>query len=174
MANNNPANGAEPDKRVGGRPTKYLRVFAEQAKKLCLLGATDADLADFFDVQESTINEWKKRRREFSESIRAGKLLADAAVAQSLYHRATGYEHEDVDIKAWQGDVIITPIIKRYPPDTKAAIYWLNNRRKHQWRSHQEITGKNDEPLAGGWADIVAMAQKVAADDDGGTDAPTS
>ena len=31
-----------------GRPPKYKPEFAEQAEKLCALGATDADLADFF------------------------------------------------------------------------------------------------------------------------------
>lgn len=32
-----------------GRPTKYRPEFAEQARKLCLLGATDKELADFFE-----------------------------------------------------------------------------------------------------------------------------
>lgn len=30
------------------RPTKYQEAYAEQARKLCLLGYTDAELADFF------------------------------------------------------------------------------------------------------------------------------
>ena len=35
------------------RPTKYQEAYAEQARKLCLLGYTDAELADFFEVSES-------------------------------------------------------------------------------------------------------------------------
>jgi hypothetical protein len=31
-----------------GRPTKYKEEYNEQAYKLCLLGATDKELADFF------------------------------------------------------------------------------------------------------------------------------
>lgn len=42
-----------------GRPTLYREEYAEQARKLCLLGTTDAELADFFNVAVDTINEWK-------------------------------------------------------------------------------------------------------------------
>lgn len=132
---------------AAGRPTKYKAEFAEQAQKLCLLGATDKDLADFLDVQESTINEWKKTHKAFSESIKAGKELADATVADRLFKRATGYEHEDVDIKAWQGDVIITPITKHYPPDTAAAIFWLKNRQKARWRDKQEVENSGEQKV---------------------------
>ncbi|MBL3206262.1 terminase, partial [Klebsiella pneumoniae] len=41
-----------------GRPSKYKPEFAEQAKKLAVLGATDAQMADFFEVSVSTINLW--------------------------------------------------------------------------------------------------------------------
>ncbi|MES1763769.1 hypothetical protein ACKWMU_12765, partial [Escherichia coli] len=54
------------------RPTKYQEAYAEQARKLCLLGYTDAELADFFEVSESTINKWKLDYPEFSESIKKG------------------------------------------------------------------------------------------------------
>lgn len=124
---------------MAGRPTKYLDEYAEQARKLCLLGATDAELADFFEVNEDTINEWKKVHKEFSESIKRGKGIADAEVASKLYHRALGYEHPDVDIKMYEGQIIETPLVKHYPPDTAAAIFWLKNRNKKEWRDKQEI-----------------------------------
>jgi len=41
-----------------GRPPKYKSEFAAQAQKLCLLGATDKDLAEFFDA---VANNDKKR-----------------------------------------------------------------------------------------------------------------
>jgi len=44
-----------------GRPTKYDEKYNEQAYKLCLLGASDKDMADFFQVTESTLNLWKDR-----------------------------------------------------------------------------------------------------------------
>lgn len=44
----------------GGRPTKYKEEYTAQARKLCLLGHTDKDLADFFEVTFQTINNWKQ------------------------------------------------------------------------------------------------------------------
>lgn len=127
-----------------GRPTKYKDEYAQQAEKLCKLGATDAELADFFEVAESTINLWKLEHSKFSESIRSGKVLADALVAESLFKRATGYSHEDVDIKMYEGSIIETKLIKHYPPDSTAMIFWLKNRRPGQWRDKQEIDQKTE------------------------------
>ena len=56
-----------------GRPSKYKPEHAKAAAKLCKLGATDAQLADFFEVSVSTINLWKVQHKEFSESLKDGK-----------------------------------------------------------------------------------------------------
>lgn len=122
-----------------GRPTKFTPVMIEQVEKLCMLGATDKDIADFFDVNEDTIHEWKKVHPGFSESIKRGKIEADLTVANSLYKRANGYEHEDVDIKMYEGQIIETKLTKHYPPDTTAMIFWLKNRRPKEWRDKQDI-----------------------------------
>lgn len=45
-------------------------------------------LADFFSISTGTLNNWKKAHPEFLESIKAGKDLADAEVADRLYQRA--------------------------------------------------------------------------------------
>lgn len=129
---------------MAGRPTDYREEYNLQAEKLCKLGATDAELADFFEVDESTINNWKIAHIEFFESIKKGKDLADAEVAEKLYHRATGYSHEDVDIKMYEGEIITTPLIKHYPPDTAAAIFWLKNRQSKKWRDKQQMEHSTD------------------------------
>lgn len=129
-----------------GRPSKYKKEFAEQAKKLCLLGATDAELADFFEVPESTLNNWKKAHPEFMESLKSGKRLADAQVAEKLFNRALGYSHPEDDIRALNGEIVITPTIKRYPPDTTAAIFWLKNRQPERWRDKPEPENQETTP----------------------------
>jgi hypothetical protein len=121
------------------RPTKYKSQYNLQSIKLCRLGATDKELADFFEVDESTINEWKEVYPQFSLSIKKGKEFADAEVADKLFKRATGYKHPDVDIKQHEGAIIITKLTKHYPPDTAAAIFWLKNRQKGKWRDKQDI-----------------------------------
>lgn len=122
-----------------GRPTLYRDAYPEQARKLCLLGATDAELADFFEVSESTLNEWKLAHPEFPESIKQGKRQADASVADRLFQRAMGFEHAEVDIRVIDHQIIKTPITKIYAPDTTAAIFWLKNRQPKQWRDKQEL-----------------------------------
>ena len=123
----------------GGRPTLYKPEYAVQVYKLCLLGATDAELADFFCVTEQTINNWKEAHEEFFESTRRGKLLADAEVADSLYQRAKGYSHDDTHFTAYEGVVTATDTVKHYPPDTQAASLWLRNRQPKKWRDSKEI-----------------------------------
>ena len=122
-----------------GRPSKYKPEYAEQALKLCRLGAKDTELADFFHVSEQTINAWKEAYPEFLESLKEGKGLADAEVADKLFKRATGYEHTAVKISASpDGKEHITEYVEKYPPDTTAAIFWLKNRRPDLWRDKTE------------------------------------
>lgn len=130
---------SKKEKSKGGRPSKYKPEFNDLGYKYCLLGATDKELAEFFEVSESTLNLWKTEVPEFSESLKRGKAEADAVVASKLFHRATGYSHPDVDIKMYEGQIIITPLTKHYPPDSTAAIFWLKNRQPKQWRDKQEV-----------------------------------
>ena len=127
----------EKVKNKGGRPTDYKKIYNEQARKLCLLGSTDKSLADFFNVSEATINNWKIEHPKFLESIREGKEVADANVANALYNRAIGFSHPDTHISNYQGEITQTPVIKHYPADTGAAFIWLKNRST--WRDKQEV-----------------------------------
>lgn len=126
-------------KSNAGRPTKYQESYNRQAEKLCLLGSTDKDMADFFEVDESTINRWKIEYPEFCESIKRGKISADANVASRLYKRAIGYEHDEDKIFNNNGKPLIVPTIKHVQPDTTAAIFWLKNRQPARWRDKQEV-----------------------------------
>lgn len=121
------------------RPSKYKEEFNIQAYKLCLLGATDKELADFFEIDEATINRWKEKYPKFCESLKRGKVQADSEIASKLYHRAKGYEHEDIQFATFQGEITDqVKYIKHYPPDTTAAIFWLKNRQRDKWRDKQE------------------------------------
>ena len=124
-------------KSKGGRPSQYNKDYNEQVRKLCLLGATDESIADFFDVSVVTINSWKKRHKEFLTSIREGKQVADANVANALYNRAIGFHHPHDHISNFQGEITVTPTTKHYPADTGAAFIWLKNRGG--WKDKQEV-----------------------------------
>lgn len=134
-----------------GRPRSYKPEYAEQARKLCLLGATDVEVADFFGVTERTINRWKVDFPEFCHALKLGKEEADDRVEKSLYRRALGYSHEAVKIFAnpTTGAEQIVPYTEHYPPDTTACIFWLKNRKKEDWRDKHdhEHTGKDGGPV---------------------------
>jgi hypothetical protein len=143
------ASGKKATGSNAGRPTSYKPEYAEQAYKLCLLGATDAKLADFFGVSESTLNLWKQEHAQFSESMAEGKDQADAEIAKALFHRAKGYSHPEVDIRVVASEIVQTKLVKHYPPDTAAASLWLRNRQPKLWRDKQELehTGADGGPL---------------------------
>lgn len=122
-----------------GRPTKYKEAYARQAKKLCSLGATDMELADFFEVDLSTVNLWKLRHKHFSEAIRVAKAVADDRVERSLYEKAMGYTFDSEKIFQFQGEVIRANTREHVPPSDSAIIFWLKNRRKEIWRDKHEV-----------------------------------
>lgn len=126
-----------------GAKTKYTSKYSEQAYKLCLLGATDPDLADFFEVAVSTISKWKLDFPEFSEALKRGKQMADANVSESLYKRATGYTHKAVKIFNDEGTPMVVPYEEHYPPDPTSMIFWLKNRQRHKWADKHEIQQTN-------------------------------
>lgn len=124
---------------AGGRPTKFKQEYIKQAEKLCKLGATDVEVADFFGVDVRTVYRWKAENEKFCHALKIGKLESDDRVERSLFARATGYEHDEVDIRVIEGKIVQTPIRKYYPPDTTAGIFWLKNRKPAEWRDKQEV-----------------------------------
>lgn len=117
-----------------GRDSKYRPEFADQVRKLCLLGATDREIADFFEVTEQTVNNWKREHPAFFESMRAGKIKADAEVADSLYQRATGLHIQAEKLMKKDDGTYEAVRYQQYlPGDPQAAYRWLLNRRRENW-----------------------------------------
>jgi hypothetical protein len=132
-----------------GRPSSYKPEFAHQAEKLCELGATEQELANFFEKNIKTIYRWKIEFPEFCRAIKTGKEVADTRVERSLYHRAVGYEHEAVKIfmPAGASEPVYAPYIERYPPETAAMIFWLKNRKPDVWRDKREMEVDGDKTI---------------------------
>lgn len=135
-----------------GRPTKYKEEYNEQAYKLCLLGHTDEELASFFEVDASTIHRWKHDYPDFCESIKKGKVIADAEVSSSLYNRATGMiikTQQAMKVKnvtfsegkkeSETENIEIAELENEIPPDPTSMIFWLKNRQPDKWREKREV-----------------------------------
>lgn len=129
-----------------GRPTAYRQEYAEQAAKLCALGATDKEVADFFEVDVRTVYRWKHDHDDFCQSLKVGKDIADERVERSLYQRAIGYEQGEVKIfmPAGADAPVYAPFTAKIAPDVTAAIFWLKNRRSQDWRDKQEVEHSGD------------------------------
>lgn len=143
---------------TAGRPLQYCEKYAQQARKVCELGATDQEIADFFDVDVRTIYRWKHDHPEFCHALKIGKQVADERVERSLYQKAIGYEQDEVKIFMPGGasEPVYAPFRAKIAPDTTAAIFWLKNRRGKEWRDKQEVEHS-------GTIDIATKEQRDAA-----------
>lgn len=126
---------------TAGRPSAYHDSYPKQAQKLSELGATDQEIADFFEVDVRTIYRWKHVHDEFCQALKTGKEVADERVERSLYQRAIGYEQDEVKIfmPASAEAPVYAPFRAKIAPDVTAAIFWLKNRRREAWRDKQEV-----------------------------------
>ena len=133
-------------KKTAGRPSKFDERYIDEAEKLAMLGLTDKQLAAFWEISTGTLHAWGKAHPAFLSAIKAGKAVADGAVAQSLFKRATGYSHPAVKIfmPADADEPVYAPFTEHYPPDATSMIFWLKNRRPDLWRDKSEVLNKND------------------------------
>jgi hypothetical protein len=148
----------------GSRGGAFRPVYVEMAKRICTyLGATEEELANVIGVDPRAIKRWRERNPDFKVAIDSGRADADGHIAERLYKRAMGWEQPAVKIflvdeitttKNANGEettvVVKKPLhvsyVERFPPDTMAAMYWLNNRRGLTWRRHYK--GGGDESSA--------------------------
>lgn len=122
---------------------------------LALLGMTEQQIATVFEISVGQLNVWKKKYPTFLESLKKGREQADAQVVYSLYQLAIGYEHPSeqlFSVRDREYDpntgklvrekhrIIHEPIVKKYPPNAKAAIEWLRLRQPGQWSQRQDMT----------------------------------
>lgn len=128
--------------RGGGRkPVVYLKKYVLMARRAAEAGFTDIETADLLGISVDTLRKWRLGHVEFDQALKGGKSSADDRVAACLYHRAIGYTFEAVKImKGADGEPIAVPYREHVPPDTTAAMFWLKNRRKDEWRDRQELS----------------------------------
>lgn len=146
----------------GGRPTKYKEEFIQEAKELTLLGYDDSRLAKHFGVSCSTFDEWKAKHETFRGTIKEAKDRYDSTqVENALLKRAvTGYTITEVKVEEdREGRKRTTKTTREVPADTRAQMYWLNNRNPNRWKNKTKVEVEvNDSPLS--IQDLYATTQK--------------
>lgn len=86
-----------------GRPSGYKPEYAEQARKLCLLGATDQEIADFFEVTP-TEDDFLKFALYLIRDDRSGVIAArkkERAATRRDRSTASGRIRNSVSARMW-------------------------------------------------------------------------
>ena len=115
-------------------------------------GLTDKQIAHNIDVNETTLNRWKKRFQPIMQALKEGKEVIDRQVENALLKSALGFHYEEETVTN-AGAVVTT---KKYSkPNTTAQIFWLKNRKALDWRDQQHIEqiSRNIEINVGDWDD---------------------
>ena len=87
-------------------------------------GLTNEQIAHNMGVHRDTLNEWKKKHPDISDTLKRGKEVVDIQVENALLQSALS------------GNVT-------------AQIFWLKNRKPNQWKDKREteVSGKDGEKL---------------------------
>ena len=129
---------------------KYKKWLEPENKTLmrgwAMSGLSDEQIAGNMGISRSTLNEWKKKYPDISDTLKKGKEVADYEVENALFIRACGIKEtqkkavkvrtvtykdgkrvkETEDIKMVDEEIYIAP-------DTTAAIFWLKCRQPDKW-----------------------------------------
>ena len=124
--------------------TKYHKGLLVRVWYLAVLGLTNYDIAQGIGVNVHTLEAWQRKHPEFNDALCRGRVEANADVGKSLYQRAMGYSVEAEHIavvkhKDGSVEIVKTPYMKTYPPDTVACIFWLKNRERDSWQDVNQI-----------------------------------
>lgn len=104
-------------------------------------GLTDEQIADNIGISRSTLNSWKDKYSDISDTLKRGKEIIDRQVENALLKRALGYEYTETTreyIPELDEVKTTKKVTKQVAPDTTAQIFWLKNRRSDKWRDKQE------------------------------------
>ena len=96
----------------------------ENIRKKLANGITPGELAGQLKISLTTLNRYRKQHPEFGELFKEADSAKDDLVEEALLKRATGYENNSG---------------KEVPPDVRAAMFWLKNRRPENWKDSREI-----------------------------------
>lgn len=115
-------------------------------------GLIDEDIAKNMGISRSTLNEWKKKHPDISDTLKKGKEVVDVKVENALLKKALGYNitvNKPIKVKEVIYDngkrvsekerVEIVAEEVHIPADTTAQIFWLKNRKPDVWREKQSV-----------------------------------
>jgi len=149
-----PVKATKPRKKPGPVCPAEDPVVIHQAEELTgKLGARNKDLAEYFQVDISTVEGWIKTRPAFGDAVRRGRTHASLTVSQSLYQKATGCTvteeqvfnktvktyYENGKLRAQHTEPVIVQVTKQLPPDAYAANKFLSIIMREIWADSAKV-----------------------------------
>lgn len=125
---------------------------------------TETEIAANIGIAPKTLIEWKKKYPKIRNALREGREVTDIKVENALLKAALGYETTEYMIDA-NGKK--RAVKKQVPPNTTAMIFWLKNRKSHEWRDKREYTVDGDIKTNNPYSDLTTEElRKLAESDD--------
>ncbi|MEM6668546.1 MAG: hypothetical protein AAF661_04950 [Pseudomonadota bacterium] len=138
-------------KSNAGRPPKYdAKLHPKLAEAYVVAGKNVVQIAAELEISVSTFYDWRENKPEFSEALARAETSKNNIVATSLYRRATGYNYRTSQVKIGEGGVIVerTRRTHHVAPETSAAMAFLTNRDKDNWKQKQVLEHDVSDSLA--------------------------
>lgn len=128
----------------------FLPDYLTEVKMVAMRGLDDKEISQIFGINYDLFKKWKKTYPSFRDALETGRTRADAEVVAALFKRATGkFKLKETKVIKYKDFYETLDVNVHYPPDTEAAKYWLNNRKREHWqqRSAVEQSGPGGKPI---------------------------
>lgn len=131
-------------------PSRDMPVTAEMVRTPAILeeikdyakeGCTLEQIAGRLMISKSTLYNWTKKYPEVKDVILEGNRVADDRVEQSLYEMCFSHTEREITVEQDPTGAVLKQVIrtKYIPANVQAIQYWLQNRRRDDWKSHQSL-----------------------------------
>lgn len=113
-------------------------------------GLTEEQIAANMGIGRTTLYNYKTKHQRIEAALVKGKEVVDRQVENALLKAAIGFEYQEVTkepifeenpLTGLEEEVMrVTKIVtKQVSPNTTAAIFWLKNRKPHEYRDKQVV-----------------------------------
>lgn len=104
-----------------------------------------AEIAKRMGINVNTLVKWQKQYEEINDAINVTRELVDYQVENAVLKAALGYKTKEIKVtvgkKIVNGEMVEMlkeTTTKEVPPNIKAAIFWLNNRKHDDWKMNRD------------------------------------
>ncbi len=132
-----------------GRPSKYesdIKPHLDEIREAVKSGATDREIANAFGISVSTVYEYKKKYKEFSDAFARGRERVVFEIKAALLKKALGFEYQEektVGKKDKDGEnIVLIEQYKRYSPPSEQAAAMLLRNYDENWRDNDNASAK--------------------------------